>query len=100
MDCFCRVMFEPYSNRYKIFVQQNNNTAGSCLFLTNKPKSLNLIQQHPSLFKDIIETFRFEAEGLITCFRHYDSLVKTRSRLTTAITFSRQNDAGSRASTT
>ena len=27
---------------------------------------------------------------LITCFRHYDILAKTRSRITTAITFSRQ----------
>ena len=33
-------------------------------------------------------------------FRHYDILAKTRSRTTTAITFSRQNDAGSRANTT
>ena len=33
-------------------------------------------------------------------FRHYDILAKTRSRMTTAITFSRQNDEGSRTSTT
>ena len=64
-------MFEPYSNRYKIFVQQNNNTAGSCLFLKNKPKSLNLIQQHPSLFKDTIKTFRFEAEGFFRIFAYF-----------------------------
>ena len=38
--------------------------------------------------------------SVITCSRHYDTLTKTRSRMTTAITFSRQNDAGSRASTT
>ena len=37
---------------------------------------------------------------LVTCFRHYDIRVKTRSRMTTATTFSRQNDAGSRACTT
>ena len=36
----------------------------------------------------------------MTCFRHYDILPKPRSRMTTAITFSRQDDAGSRASTT
>ena len=35
---------------------------------------------------------------LITCFRHFDILAKTRCRMTTATTFSRQN--GSRASTT
>ena len=35
-----------------------------------------------------------------TCSYHYDILAKTRSRMTTATTFSRQNDAGSRASTT
>ena len=29
-----------------------------------------------------------------------DTLAKTRSRMTTAVTFSRQNDAGSRASST
>ena len=36
----------------------------------------------------------------MTCFRHYDILAKTRSRVTTATTFSRQNDAGSRLSNT
>ena len=33
-------------------------------------------------------------------FRHYDILAKTPCRMETAITFSRQNDAGSRAITT
>ena len=33
-------------------------------------------------------------------FCHYDILPKTRCRMTTAITFSRQNDAGSRVYTT
>ena len=33
---------------------------------------------------------------MITCFRHYVLLAKTRSGMTTAITFFRQNDAGSR----
>ena len=40
---------------------------------------------------------------LITCFRHYDILAKTcktSSRMTTAIAFCRQNDAGSRERTT
>ena len=37
---------------------------------------------------------------LITCFRHYDILAKTLSSMTTAITFSRQNDAGSPMSNT
>jgi len=32
-------------------------------------------------------------------FRHHDILAKTRSRMTTATTFSRQNDADSRART-
>ena len=34
----------------------------------------------------------------MTCFRHYDILAKTRSRMTTAVAFSRQNDTGSRVS--
>ena len=34
---------------------------------------------------------------LITCFRHYDIFAKTSSRTTTAIAFSSQNVAGSRA---
>ena len=34
---------------------------------------------------------------MITYFRHYDILVKTHSRMKTAITFFRQNDVGSRA---
>ena len=37
---------------------------------------------------------------LITCSRHYYILAKTRGRMTTAITFSRQNDAVSRVSNT
>ena len=37
---------------------------------------------------------------MITYPRHYDILTKTRSRMTTTITFSRQNDAASRANTT
>ena len=32
----------------------------------------------------------------LTCSRHYDTLAKTRSRMTMATTFSRQNDAGTR----
>ena len=32
--------------------------------------------------------------------RHYDTLAKTRSRMTTSIAFSRKNDAGSLVSTT
>ena len=31
----------------------------------------------------------------MTCFRYYDILAKTRSRMETVTTFSRQNDAGS-----
>ena len=38
--------------------------------------------------------------NLITCSRYYDILAKTRGRMTTATTFSRQNDAGSRVSNT
>ena len=37
---------------------------------------------------------------LITCFRHYDILDKTSSRMITAIAFSRPNGAGSSASFT
>ena len=37
---------------------------------------------------------------LITCSRHFDIPAKTRSRMTTATTFSRQNDTGSRVSNT
>ena len=37
---------------------------------------------------------------LITRLRHYDILAKTRSRMTMATKFSRQNDAGPRARTT
>ena len=37
---------------------------------------------------------------MITCSRHYDILAETSSRMTTAITFSCQNDADSRVSNT
>ena len=33
------------------------------------------------------------------CFHYYDIVDKTRSSMTTTAAFSRQNDAGSRAST-
>ena len=33
----------------------------------------------------------------MTCSGHYDILAKTRCRMTTATTFSRQNDAAPRA---
>ena len=36
----------------------------------------------------------------MTCSHHYNILTKTRGRMTTAITFSRQNEAGSRERTT
>ena len=36
----------------------------------------------------------------MTRFPHFDFLAKIRSRVTTATTFPRQKDAGSRASTT
>ena len=36
----------------------------------------------------------------MTRFPNFDILAKIRSRVTTASTFSRQNDVGSRASTT
>ena len=36
----------------------------------------------------------------MTCSHHHDILAKTGSRITTAIVFSRQNDAGSRESNT
>ena len=36
----------------------------------------------------------------MSCLRQHDILAKTRSRVKTATTFSRQNDAGSRARTT
>ena len=36
----------------------------------------------------------------MTCFRHFDIPSKTRSGVTTATTFSLQNDAGSRVSNT
>ena len=37
---------------------------------------------------------------LIACSHHYDILAKTRRRMTTAVSFSRQKDAGSSVSTT
>ena len=39
-------------------------------------------------------------KNLLTCSRHYDIFTKTRSRMTTATAFSRQNDAGSRVNNT
>ena len=65
------------------------------LFLPEKLARLFLLKEvKPSPYLKMIK-LNFS----ITCFRHYDILVKTRSRMT-AIAFSRQNDADSRAWTT
>ena len=50
----------------------------------------------------IVKPFRVSKKDEITYvsrtrFRHYEILTKTRSKMTTAISFSRQNDTGSRA---
>ena len=71
-----------------------------CIFFS--PEKLSLL----SLLKEVklspdgnmikLQTF----DSLFPRVRHYDILTKTPSRMTTATSFSRQNDAGSPVSTT
>ena len=61
------------------------------LFFTRKVSAIIFIG-------DSLALSRSQNDG--TCSCHYDILAKTRRRMTTATTFSHQNDAGSRASTT
>ena len=67
-------------------VVQKNHT-----FFTREARLLLLMEVKTCLDRKMIK--------LLTSFRHYDILAKTRSRMTLAITFSRQNDAGSRVRT-
>ena len=56
-----------------------------------------------SFLKEVKTSLDRKMRKLLTLdklYPHYDTLTKTRSRMTTATTFSRQNDAASRASTT
>ena len=56
-----------------------------------------------SFLKEVKTSLDRKMRKLLTLdklYPHYDTLAKTRSRMTTATTFSRQNDAASRASTT
>ena len=52
-----------------------------------KKKTADKKEVKPSLDSKMIKR--------LTCFRHHDILTTTRSRMTTAIRFSRQNDTGS-----
>ena len=55
----------------------------------------HISQEKLALSRSVKEVTRFPP-----CFRHHDIRTKTRSRMTTVTTFSRQNDAGSRSCTT
>ena len=60
---------------------------------------LSLLKEvKPSPDENMIKLQTFD--NLFLRVRHYDILAKTRSRMTTATSFSRQNDAGSPVSTT
>ena len=66
-------------------------------FTFDSPGKLALL----SLLKEVAPSSDHKMIKLVTfdiLFRRYDNLAKTRSEMTTAIVFSRQNDAGSRAS--
>ena len=62
-------------------------------------RSLNFIPPPPSPWSQNDKTSNIW-DHLTTCFRHYDILAKTRSRMTMANTFTRQIDTASRAHTT
>ena len=81
----------------RVFSKKNTPRKASSYFFS--PKSLYSYLDWRMLSPlQIVKWWNFL--HLITCSRHYDILAKTRSKMTTAITFSRQNDAGSRASNT
>ena len=54
---------------------------------------LTLNEVKPSPDREMVKFLTFDG-----MFCHHDILVKTRNRMTTATTFSRQNDVGSRGS--
>ena len=65
-------------------------------FPTKKLALLSLLKEvEPSPDCKMLKLLTFD-----NLFPPYDILAKTRSKITTATTLSRQNDAGSRASTT
>ena len=68
-------------------------------FLPENLSMLSLLKEvKPSPDENMIKLQTFD--NLFPRVRHYDILAKTRSRMTTATSFSRQNDAGSPVSTT
>ena len=73
------------SQRIETFLFLITNMAAMTSFFTREVNTVQLIKL--LTFHDL-------------CFRHYDILAETRSRNMTANTFSRQNDADSRVSTT
>ena len=69
-----------------------------CTFFTRKVSTVIFFEGGQDLSR--LQNTKTSHISVITCSRRYDTRAKTRSRMTTATTFSRQNDAGSRASTT
>ena len=96
---------EPDENEYKIelkvfYACSQKKTSRKALFYFLSPKKLvrlfTLKDVKPSPESKIIKLLTFD--NLFLLLRH--SRAKPRSGMTTAITFSRQNDAGSRLSNT
>lgn len=67
------------------FSENSNPEKFYCTFLLEKLERLFLLKE-----------FEPSPDRIASHFRLNDILVKTRSRMTTAVTFSRQNDVGSR----
>ena len=71
------------------------------LFLTKKVSTLGIYTEGGYLTKPSPDSKMIKLLTFDNLFPPlYDILAKTRRRMTTAITFSRQNDASSRVSTT
>ena len=79
--------FLPYSRKI------DNSGSFIVIFFTTKASTLISVEGCKALSPSLNDKIPFKY--LITFFRHYDVLVKTRSKKTMAIMFSHQNDVGS-----
>ena len=91
--CFFRVLSKDSYPGIEYFIVLSSPEILALLFLLEEVKFL---PHHPPP----PPSTRSQKDHLTTCFRHYDILAKSRSRMTMANTFTRQIDAASRAHTT
>ena len=81
-------------------LEQRKNRVTNTGFTILQQHNLKKLKKKTADKKEVKPSSDSKMIKRLTCFRHHDILTTTRSRMTTAIRFSRQNDTGSCAHTT